>query len=84
MVWGVLWVRGIRMAKRRMGMIALLLCCACLLPFCAQAASTVNAVEPILPQKECALTLAYRIDGKAVSAVPVRLYRVAEVSADFI
>ena len=71
------------MAGRRMGMIAFLFClCLCLLPCCAQAASTADAKEAISPEKECALTLSYRCNGTAFEAVPVNLYKIADVSAD--
>ena len=63
---------------------ALLLCfCLCLVPGHVQAASTEDAKEPIAPQQTCTLTLCYSYDGTAFADVPVRLYRIAEVSADF-
>lgn len=72
------------MAQRRMGIMALLLCfCLCLVPGHVQAASTEDAKEPIAPQQTCTLTLCYSYDGTAFADVPVRLYRIAEVSADF-
>lgn len=71
------------MAKRRMGIIALLLCfCLCLAPFHAQAASTSDAAEPISTAQKCSLTLFYRADGVGIPGVPVKLYRIADVSAD--
>ena len=67
-----------------MGIIAFLFClCLCLLPVGAQALSTADAVEAISPEKECALTLSYRYDGAAFASVPVQLYKIADVSADY-
>ena len=71
------------MAKRRMGMITFLfLVCLCLMPCSAQAVSTSDAAEPILSEKECSLTLSYVCEGRAFSDMPVKLYRIAEVSAE--
>ena len=71
------------MAQRRLGSLALLVClCVCAMMCCGRAASTADAAEAIAPGKECALTVSYRLDGRTFSGVPVRLYRVAEVSAD--
>ena len=72
------------MAKRRVAVIAFLLClCLSWLPCYAQAASTADAKEPISPDKDCSLTIAYRYDGQSFSNHPVRLYKIADVSADF-
>ena len=72
------------MAKRRVAVIVFLLClCLSWLPCYAQAASTADAKEPISPDKECSLTIAYRYDGQSFSNHPVRLYKIADVSADF-
>lgn len=73
------------MAGRRMGIIGFLFClCLCLIPCFAQAASVTNAVEAISPERDCSLVLSYRSDEKALSDVPVKLYKIADVSADFI
>lgn len=67
-----------------MGIIAFLFyLCLCLAPCCAQAASTLDAAEFISPEKDCSLILSYRDDGAALKDVPVKLYRIADVSADF-
>ena len=72
------------MAKRRVAVIVFLLClCLSWLPCYAQAASTADAKEPISPDKECSLTIAYRYDAQSFSNHPVRLYKIADVSADF-
>ena len=72
------------MAKRRMGMIAFLLCiCFCLMFAHAQAVSTADAAEPISIEQDCDLTLLYRGNGVAFADVPVKLYHVADVSADY-
>lgn len=72
------------MAKRRVAVIVLLLClCLSWLPCYAQAVSTADAKEPIFPDKDCSLTIAYRYDGKSFSNHPVRLYKIADVSAEF-
>jgi hypothetical protein len=47
------------------------------------AASTSDAVEPILTEKECSLTVSYCCANTAFSGMEVTLYRIAEVSADF-
>lgn len=68
--------------KKRTGIIAFLLClCISLIP--CHAASTMDAVEPIIPENECSLTLSYCYGQTAFSDVGVKLYRIADVSADF-
>ncbi len=42
-------------------------------------ALTVNAIEPIEPDKACSLTLNYRHDGVNISGLEIKTYRVAEV-----
>lgn len=72
------------MAKRRVGTLILLICfCLCILPCRALAASTADAKEPILTQKDCSLTIRYSYDGTAFAGQNVKLYKVAEVSADY-
>lgn len=71
------------MAARRMAIICLLVClCLCWVPGNAGAVSTADAVEPISPEKSCSLTLSYVCNGIAFENLPVKLYRVASVSAD--
>ena len=71
------------MAERRVAVIAFLLClCLSWLPCYAQAASTADAREPISPDRDCSLTIAYRYDERSFSNHPVKLYKIAEVSAD--
>lgn len=71
------------MAKRRFGIVALLLCiCICVLPCQILAASTADAKEPISVEKECSLTIYYGYDGISFSDQTVKLYKVADVSAD--
>ena len=63
---------------------ALLLCvCFLLVPFYAQAASTSDASEPISPTEECALYLSLNYGQIAFSSVNVKLYKIADLSADF-
>ena len=72
------------MINRKIGIIVFLLCfCFHLMPFQVMAASTSDAVEPIMPEKECSLTISYCYGETAFSGVEVKLYRIAEVSADF-
>ncbi len=72
------------MAKRRMAVIVVLMCvCVWLIPPYAMAASTTDAVEPIDVNQECSLTLSYAHDGTVVADAAVKLYQIAEVSADF-
>lgn len=72
------------MINRKIGIIFVLLClCFRLMPYQVMAASTSDAVEPIIPEKECSLTVSYCYADTAFSGVEVKLYRVAEVSADF-
>ena len=72
------------MAKRRMGIIAFMLCvCLFLMPCQAQAASTTDAKEPISTEQDCSLDISYCSGGIAFSELPVRLYKIADVSADF-
>ena len=69
------------MAKRRMGIIAVMLCfCLCLMPCTALAASTNEAKEAIITDRECSLTVSYRYDGNAFSDQSVKLYMIAEAS----
>jgi hypothetical protein len=53
------------------------------MPCYVSAASTTDAVEPISIDQDCSLTLSYTCDGTAFQDVAVKLYKVAEVSADF-
>ena len=72
------------MIKRKLGIIVILLCfCFYLMPYQVMAASTSDAVEPIIPENECSLTVSYCYGETALSNVQVKLYRIAEVSADF-
>ena len=72
------------MAKRRFGIIALVLCfCLSLLPWKAWAASTTEAKEPISVNQACDLTISYGYEEIAFPGQTVKLYKVADVSADF-
>ena len=72
------------MAGRRFGLIVCALClCLSLAQIPALAASTADAKESIATDRECTLTLSYRHQTMAFPNVAVKLYRVAEVSADF-
>lgn len=72
------------MINRKIGITVLLLyICFHLMLYPVMAASTSDAVEPIIPENECALTISYCYAETAFSGVEVKLYRVAEVSADF-
>jgi hypothetical protein len=72
------------MINRKMGIIAFLLCfCLHLMPCQVRAAATSDAVEPIVPENECSLTVSYCYAETAFSDMEVKLYRIAEVSADF-
>ena len=72
------------MAKRRMGLIAFLVCFfICLAPCQVGAASTTNAKEPIFTDKDCSLTISYSYEDNVFSDLSVRLYKIAEVSADY-
>lgn len=72
------------MAKRRMGLTAFLIfLCLFLIPCDVQAVSTAYAKKPISTDKSCSLTISYHTDGSAFSGVPVKLYKIADVSADY-
>lgn len=74
------------MAERRMAIIRRLLClclCFCMLTGQGLAASQVWAAESVSPQNPCTITLSYVHDETAVSGVPVKLYRIADVSAGY-
>ena len=72
------------MKNKRLGIIVFLLCfCLHLFSYPSLALSTSDAVEPIIPKKECSLTVSYCCGEKAFSGIEVKLYRIAEVSADF-
>lgn len=71
------------MNKKRAGIILLLFSfCLCLMPCRVQAASTADATEPISPEKPCALTLTYCYDKTPFVGIPVKIYKVAQISAD--
>ncbi len=71
------------MAARRMAIICLLVClCLCWVPGNAGAVSTADALEPISPEKSSSLTLRYVCNGIAFENLPVKLYRIAAVSAE--
>ena len=71
------------MINKKTGILALLLCfCLHLMSTHALAASTTEAVEPMAPEKACSLTVSYCCDQTAFSDMQVKLYRIAEVSAD--
>lgn len=72
------------MAKRRFGIIVLLLCfCLCAQPCQVLAVSTTDAKEPISISKECRLTISYGYKDIAFSNQSVKLYKIADVSANF-
>ena len=72
------------MAKRRIGIIAFILfICLYLIPCQVQAASTADAKEPISTNENCSLTISYCSGGIAFSELPVKLYKIADVSADY-
>lgn len=71
------------MIHKKIGILVFLLCfCFLLMPSGVLAASTADAVEPIIPEKVCALTVSYCHGETVFSDAPVKLYRIAEVSAD--
>ena len=71
------------MAERRMGFLAIILClCLCLMPCTALAASVNDAKEAIITDRECSLSVSYRYNRIALGGQEVKLYRIAEVSAD--
>ena len=72
------------MAERRIRIIVFLLFVCCLFVPCRTlAASTTDAAEPILIDKECSLSLSFSCDDTAFPGINVSLYKVAEVSSDF-
>lgn len=72
------------MINRRIGIIVFVICfCFYLMPYQVMAASISDAIEPIIPENECSLTVSYCCGDTAFSGVQVKLYRIAEVSADF-
>lgn len=71
------------MDKRRMGMMAVLLCfCLCLIPLQAGAVSTADGEALISTEQDCSLSISYCSGGVAFSELPIRLYKIADVSAD--
>jgi hypothetical protein len=72
------------MINKKIGTLVFLICfCFCLMPYHVLAVSTSDAVEPIISENECSLTVSYCYGETALSGVPVKLYRIAEVSAEF-
>ena len=71
------------MAKRRMVIMAVLLCfCLSLVPCSARAASLAGAKGPISTDKACTLTISYGYGGRAVPGETIKLYKIADVSAE--
>ncbi len=72
------------MAKRKMEIIAFVLCfCLFLMPCQVFATSTADAKEPISIDKSCSLTISYSCEESSFSALKVRLYKIADVSANY-
>lgn len=72
------------MTKRKIGIILALLCfCFRLVPCPVTAVSTSDAVESIAPEEECSLAVSYCAGDTPLSGAEVKLYKIAEVSADF-
>ena len=72
------------MAKRRIRIITFILCiCLYLIPCQVQAASTADAKKAISINENCSLTISYCSGGIAFSGLPVKLYKIADVSADY-
>lgn len=72
------------MTTKKIGIIVFLLCfCLYWMPNQAMAASTSEAVEPIIPDQACSLTVSYCYGETAFSGLQVKLFRIADVSADF-
>lgn len=72
------------MATRRISILAILLSvCLWLTPCGVPASSTADAVESILPQEKCSLTITYGCEDVTFADVSVQLYQVATVSADY-
>ncbi len=71
------------MAERRVAIIAFLVAfIIAVLPFGVNAANTSDAKEPVSTDKECSLTLFYSNGRNLFSELPVRIYKIAEVSSD--
>ena len=71
------------MINRKIRILVFLLCfCFAFAPCQAMAASTTDAAEPITPETPCSLTVSYCYGQTAFCDVQVKLYRIAEVSAD--
>ena len=71
------------MVKRKIGILLLLICfCTGFFPRHAQAITVEDAQEKIDPEKTCSLTMSYCYDGVAFSDATVKLYKIADVSAD--
>ena len=69
------------MAKRRMGIIAVILCFY-LMSCTALASYTTDAKTNIQTNRYCALNVSYQCDGVAFSGQSVNLYKIADVSAN--
>jgi hypothetical protein len=53
------------------------------MPCRVHAASTADAKEMISPERSCTLTVSYHYEGTTFAGLPVKLYNIADVSADF-
>lgn len=72
------------MAKRKTKVAAFILClCLLVAPLRSFAASTSDAKELIDVDKSCSLTLSYSSNNTDFAGLSVKLYKIAEVSADF-
>lgn len=71
------------MARRRLGIIAFLIClCLCFGPCHALGVSTADAKGPISLDRTCTITINYGYDGVPYEDVTVALYKIASVSSD--
>ena len=71
------------MARRRIGIVGFLLClCLYLMPYSALAVSTADATQSLSPNTPCSLTLSYTRNETAILDANVKLYQIADLSAE--
>ena len=58
--------------------------CFCMMPCQVFAASTADAVEFIETDRDCTLSITYVCDETALACMDIKLYKVADISADFV
>ena len=72
------------MTSKKIRLLFIFLCfCFLLMPYQIMAASSTDAAKPIMSEKDCSLTVSYCYGETTFSGVSVKLYKVADFTADY-